>query len=408
MNILFIHEAPGQFKELHSYINASGLANSWILCSSSAYNRDKKKYQNLIPFPLPNEDPKSYFYTMRLEARIKRSFYFRKKILELKNEMGLDLVVCHGSGGYPLHLFGEVGLPIISYIEFPSFSHHGHDKKYPQPEFARYADKLFEMSSYHQVIRSDLVIVPSVYARNMFPEYMRHKIFSQMEGFRIEKSGSSFKRESGFFYIGFTARDLSSAKGFEQFILISKSILKKRNDVRFVFCGSPKVLYSYETDALKVIYGEGTKKTFMEYILEREEISFEEDSIFKHLDFLNYDEYSSFIEGMDLFLYPLQYGSANWGIFELLFRGSVVVASNRCFLPEIIKSGKNGLLCDYDDIDAWVNTVNLLLADPDLRNRISSEAVSDANVRYSIERVAGEYMTLFGHAVSNYKLSANA
>src|SRR5690606_41458040 len=42
------------------------------------------------------------------------------------------------------------------------------------------------------------------------------------------------------------SRDLSSAKGFEQFILIAKAILAVRPNVRFVFCGSPKVLYSYE------------------------------------------------------------------------------------------------------------------------------------------------------------------
>lgn len=405
MKVLFIHEAPGQFKTIHNYINETGVGQSWMLCAGSSYEKNKGAMKNLIPFPLPKEDSKSYFYTMRLEERIKRSFHFRKVILEHRDKYGLDVVVCHGSGGFPLQLFDEVGIPVVTYIEFPSFSHHGFDKKYPQPDFARFADKLFEMSSYHQVIKSDMVLVPSVYAKNMFPKYLHHKIQVQMEGFSVQKyNGKLMDKEPGVTYIGFTARDLSSAKGFEQFIEISKRILKKTSMVKFVFCGSPKVLYSYETAMLESVYGKGSKKTFMQHILEREGIDLDVDSKYQHIDFLAYDDYVQFIESMDIFLYPLQYGSANWGIFEILLRGKPVVVSNRCFLPEIIRHGYNGVMCDYDAVDDWVEQVLELMRRPERREVLGQNAMRHALEFYSVERVAERYMKILRAAVEMHGL----
>lgn len=407
MKVLFIHEAPGQFKTIHNYINATGRGQSWMLCAGSSYEKNKETMQNLIPFPLPKEDSKAYFYTMRLEARVKRSFHFRKTILDHKKQHGLDVVVCHGSGGFPLQLFDEIGIPVVTYIEFPSFSHHGFDKKYPQPDFARFADKLFEMSSYHQAIKSDMVLVPSAYARNMFPRYLHHKIQVQMEGFSIEPyAGALFEKKPGVKYIGFTARDLSSAKGFEQFILIAKKILAKTDKVRFVFCGSPKVLYSYETTALQEIYGKGSKKTFMEHILEREGIKLEADGVFRHIDFVGYDEYVKFVSSMDLFLYPLQYGSANWGLFEILLRGKPVIASNRCFVPEVIRHGYNGLMCDYDAIDEWVDQTLGLLTDEKKMAQLGSNARQHGLEHYSVERVGDRYLAMLRAAIDLHAINA--
>lgn len=405
MKALFIHEAPGQFKTIHNYINERTEGESWMLCAGSSYEKNKGSMRNLIPFPLPKEDSKAYFYTMRLEERIKRSFHFRKVILEHKEKHGLDVVVCHGSGGFPLQLFDEVGIPVVTYIEFPSFSHHGFDKKYPQPDFARFADKLFEMSSYHQVIKSDMVLVPSQYAKNMFPNYLHHKIQVQMEGFDIKESGGAeFNKEPGVTYIGFTARDLSSAKGFEQFILISKKILEKTDKVRFVFCGSPKVLYSYETTAMENLYGKGNKKSFMEHVLEREGIDLKSDSRYRHIDFAAYEDYVKFIESMDIFLYPLQYGSANWGIFEILLRAKPVIASNRCFLPEVIRHGYNGILCDYESVDDWVEQVLGLMSNEKKRTALGENAKTHAMDNYSVEKVGARYLKILRSAIELHGL----
>ena len=384
-------------------MNVSGLAESWMMCSKSVFEREKTKIPNLLSFNIPADDEKTYFYIRKTEGRVKRSFHIRQAVLDFLKSHKLDLVVAHGSGGFPLHLFGELGVPVVTYIEFPSFSAHGADPKYPMPEYSRYLDKMFEMTSFHQVIRSATTIVPSEYARQMFPEYLRHKIVAQMEGFSIKVDARQSHSKKPVFKIGYTARDLSSAKGFEQFIHVSKAIAATRSDVEFHFCGSPKTLYSYEGTMLQEKYGSGHQKTFMDYLFEREGLSLGEGSIYKHFQFSDYSEYSDFIQSMDLFLYPLQFGSANWGLFEILFRGGVVVGSDRCFIPEVIKHGKTGLLCQYDDVQGWVAAVDRLLSDESERERLSIGAIKDMQARYSVPVVAKRYLSIFEAAVSTAK-----
>lgn len=405
MRVLFVHEGLGQFQTLHEHLNGEGLAHSWFLCTTSVYNANKDRIPNLVPFPVAAENPQTYFYTKNLEARIQRSFLIKQAVSELLKKTGIDLIVAHGSGGFPLQLFDEFDIPIITYIEFPSFGHHGHDPKYPQPDYATYRDKVFEMTSYHQALKSDLVIVPSVYAKSMFPTCLHERIVPQMEGFNITRKPSNFAKEEGVFHIGFSARDLSSAKGFEQFILIAKEILKVRPQVRFVFCGAPKVLYSYEEAFLQNNFpAESRPASFMQYVLEREGITLGEGASFQHVSFAGYDDFASYVEAMDMFLYPLQFGSANWGLFELLFRGKKIVASDRCFVPEVLRHGYNGLLCKYDDIASWVRYATEIIDAPHKFDHLGENALADAQQRFHINRVAERYLSIFDTAIQRRKL----
>lgn len=406
MRILFIHEGLGQFEKLHLHLNAQGLAHSLFMCSTGVYNANKDKVQNLIPFQTVPENDKTYFYVKNLEARTQRSFSIKKSISELLKKTGIDLIVTHGSGGFPLQLFGEFNIPIISYIEFPSFSLHGHDLKYPQPDYATYRDKIFEMTSFHQVLKSELVIVPSAYAKTMFPACLHDRIIPQMEGFDIVRKPSKFKKKDGIFYIGFAARDLSSAKGFEQFILIAKEILKSRQNVKFVFCGSPKMLYSYEEAFLQKNFEKDQRpESFLKYLLDREGITLGDDSPFEHVSYSAYDEFAGYIEAMDLFLYPLQFESANWGLFELAFRGKIIIGSNRCFVPEVIRHGYNGLLCPYEDVHQWARTAVEVIDAPEQYAHLGTNAEIDANERFHISKVAHNYLYIFQMAISKSKLS---
>ena len=81
MRILFIHEGFGQFQTLHQHLNASGLAESWFLCSTGVHDANKDRVPNLVPFRMVAENPKSYFYTRGLEARTQRSFLLREAMI---------------------------------------------------------------------------------------------------------------------------------------------------------------------------------------------------------------------------------------------------------------------------------------------------------------------------------------
>jgi glycosyltransferase involved in cell wall biosynthesis len=70
-----------------------------------------------------------------------------------------------------------------------------------------------------------------------------------------------------------------------------------------------------------------------------------------------------------------------------------VIASDRCFVPEVITHDVNGLLCDYDDLDEWVRlTLNAL--DNLESHRVLGETARRMSVRYSMDRVASEFLAL--------------
>jgi len=403
-NILFVHGAIGQFKQLHNYLNDNCIANSYVLCSQSTYNKEYKKSNNLKVFNSVVQKSKNlFFYLTKIDESVRKSFGIKNSINSLLKDVKIDIIVCHHSGGSPMQLFDEFDIPIISYIEFPSFMHHGWDKKYPPPEANRYRDKLYEMNTYYDVIKSNHVIMPSQYAKEMFPTYLHHKISVQMEGFKVKKKHNklSFKKEANITYIGFTARDLSSAKGFEQFILISKEILKVRNNIKFIIIGSPKVLYSYEGVYLNNFFGKNHNKEFKDYIFERENIDTKFKKYYDFYDFLEYDKYESYLNTIDFFLYPLQFGSANWGIYEIYCREKIIIGSNRCYLPELITNKIDGFLCEYKDINSWVDTA-LELIDHPKKYSYMKKNIKINSQKYMIENISKQYMKLFHNIITNY------
>ncbi|MEA1920814.1 MAG: glycosyltransferase [Campylobacterota bacterium] len=404
-NILFVHAAIGQFKELHIHLNVSKKANAYTLCSHGIKEREKDKITNLRVFAAVEQKIENqFFYIQKIDEHTRRAFGVRQAVLELMKDVKLDLIVAHGSGGPPLMLFDEeeIDVPIITYIEFPSFTAHGHDPKYKQPEFSRYRDKLFDMSSMHQVIRSDHIITPSAYAKRMYPHYLQHKITPQMEGFKLKSPTKELpiEKDPDKTYIGYTARDLSSAKGFEQFILIAREILKERTNVKFVIIGSPKVLYSYEGTVLEEVYGKGHEKTFKDYIFEREKIDTEFKEYFEYYDFMEYDKYHAYLHAIDFFIYPLQYGSANWGFYEIFCRGKIVLGSDRCFIPEVLEHEINGFICPYDDLQNWAKIAIKVIDHPEDYEYMRKN-IEVTSQKYMIENIADEYLEIFHKVILN-------
>jgi len=128
-------------------------------------------------------------------------------------------------------------------------------------------------------------------------------------------------------------------------------------------------------------------RTFRDWVLEQEQA---DRSRFLLPGLVDYETFSRYVNDIDLFLYPLQFGSANWGLWELLGRGKPVIASRRCYVPEVITDGVNGMLCGYDDLEQWVRPTLELLDDNNRRHTLAT-ALRDSTQRFSIDRVANEF-----------------
>jgi glycosyltransferase involved in cell wall biosynthesis len=264
-----------------------------------------------------------------------------------------------------------------------------------------FRDKLFEMYSFYEAVKSDRVIVPSQYAKTMFPEALQPNVVAQMDGMDIVAEPPPPRPPSDTFRIGFLARDLSSAKGVEHFVMAAKEIHRLRPHCRFVIVGQKEVRYSYETDFLKAL-GLPEETRFLDYLFQREGIDLS-DGVFEHIEFMSYEEYVGLVQGLDLVHYPLQFGSANWGLFECLFRGKKMIASNRCFVPEVITDGYNGILRDYGDMEGWVSATLAIVDDPAAYDYMAENARLDAHRRFHVTTVAHQYLEILEDVVAAYQ-----
>jgi glycosyltransferase involved in cell wall biosynthesis len=307
--------------------------------------------------------------------------------------------MAHSLWGAPHFIYNEIDAAVISYIEFPSYHAHGWDPAYPPDLAQRLADKNTEMLNFHQALCSDLVICPSQHAKKMFPKPLQVNIEVQMEGFKFDQSGQEKCKPntSKPISIGFASRDLSSAKGFEIYVrLVSKLIARDTKANFFALGGAGESTYGYEEQWVSRKYG-GAVANFRDHLLRKYPSAAD---VIQFTGKLPYEAFAKQIEEIDIFLYPLQYGVANWGLIEILGRGGCVLAPNRGYAAELIKNDVNGLLLPDDDA-AWLDAIADLQADPERRLRYSREARAMARRNYSMHAVAPKYMKLFELSVNN-------
>jgi glycosyltransferase involved in cell wall biosynthesis len=80
---------------------------------------------------------------------------------------------------------------------------------------------------------------------------------------------------------------------------------------------------------------------------------------------------------------------------EAMASGIPPVAANAAPIPEVVQHGRNGFVFDVGDVAGLVRCVNLLLADPELRRRLGSQAALDVSQRFPISATATNYHQLY-------------
>lgn len=394
---------PSQYSLLCSYLRSQKMADAWFMTTPGHKAKHEAQCDHLLSFQPDGKivGPQSYYYSSKVErsARICRGVLAALKDFEKKQGRKIDLVVAHSLWGAPNWLYGEIDAAVISYIEFPSYLAHGWDAAYPPDAAQRQSDRNTEMLHFHQVLCSDLTIVPSAHARSMFPALLQDRIAVQFEGFDIEAPPHASTAPSSnkqVFTITFSARDLSSAKGLETYVRLVDRMVREGNasNTRFLAIGDPTAAtYGYEQQWVERKY-QGKVTSFRDHLLK----VYPAAEVIEFPGRLPYAEFAKMLSSVDLFLYPLRYGVANWGLMEILARGGCVIGSNWGFIPELIQNDVNGLLLPDND-DSWIAAIQQLRADPARRARYAQAAI-ETGKRYHISAVAPRYLSLFERAMA--------
>lgn len=115
------------------------------------------------------------------------------------------------------------------------------------------------------------------------------------------------------------------------------------------------------------------------------------------------DQIAPLLAAADLFLLPSQTESFGLSALEALASGVPVIGTKAGGLPEVIRDGETGILCEIGDVAGMAAAALEILQDPERWSAMSRLAASDARTRFSRDAIVGKYESLYRRSLSNRK-----
>ena len=118
------------------------------------------------------------------------------------------------------------------------------------------------------------------------------------------------------------------------------------------------------------------------------------------------DAVAPLLASADLFLLPSNRESFGLSALEALAVGVPVVGSRAGGLPEVVREGETGFLCDVGDVDAMARAAVGILSDPARWAQMSRRAAEDARARFSPDAIISQYEAVYEDAVATRRGAA--
>jgi N-acetyl-alpha-D-glucosaminyl L-malate synthase BshA len=107
------------------------------------------------------------------------------------------------------------------------------------------------------------------------------------------------------------------------------------------------------------------------------------------------DDVAPLLAAADIFLLPSDTESFGLSALEALASGVPVVATRVGGLPEVVRDGETGFLCEVGDVDGMAAVALDLLRNPDRWQAMSKLGVQDARARFSQSEIVSQYEQMY-------------
>jgi L-malate glycosyltransferase len=103
-----------------------------------------------------------------------------------------------------------------------------------------------------------------------------------------------------------------------------------------------------------------------------------------------------FLESGDIFVHPSGLDALPRSVKEAALMEKPIVASNEGGIPEIIKNGQTGFLCEIDNINQWTERIRFLLDNPDDGRRMGMKAREFVLENFDWSKIAQRFLENLG------------
>jgi len=97
----------------------------------------------------------------------------------------------------------------------------------------------------------------------------------------------------------------------------------------------------------------------------------------------------------DIILFPTRLEGFAYVVAEAMACGKPVVTTNCSSLPELIENGKNGYLCEMNDINDFVEKIKILWENRELREKMGKANRKKVLEKFSVDRMSSEYVKIY-------------
>jgi glycosyltransferase involved in cell wall biosynthesis len=289
-------------------------------------------------------------------------------VLKQRPDIKPDVIVAHSGFVSPIFLRELYpGVPHIGYFEY--FYHaRSSDMDFrsdlplpPEQDFLRVrvrnAKLLLDLHN------CDVGYSPTDFQRSQLPAEFQSKIETIFDGIDIDfwqpaevvdRTFNGFTIPANHRVLTYVSRGFEALRGFDMFLQVADRVCKARQDVSVIVVGEDRVAYGGDER-----YTEG--KTFAKWTIDRYQPDL---SRIHFLGRLSPTDLSRLFALSDLHLYWTVPFVLSWSLMNALSCGCTLIGSDTAPVREMIRDGQNGMLCDFFDIDRWVDRSLEVLASP--------------------------------------------
>ncbi|MBI2057502.1 MAG: glycosyltransferase family 4 protein [Candidatus Yanofskybacteria bacterium] len=145
---------------------------------------------------------------------------------------------------------------------------------------------------------------------------------------------------------------------------------------------------SEETSAILIIVGDGREREYLESLIVKNDLR---SKIFM-IGALN--DASQYLKAFDVFVLPSVKEGFPWSLLEAMAAKLPIVATSVGAVPEIIESGKNGLLIAPKNPKAIADSITTILSNDKLRQELGIQAHQTVLFKFSLEKMVREIEAL--------------